>query len=133
MNRSIHRTVALLLCVITVTLPLLLCACATPAKDPQKAIAALEKEGYAVKEKRVSGLLNFGEGLTAALEATSPDGNLIYVLYYESAEAANRSWEHVRLLGESYRPNQIDERDWVVSKSGRTVFFGTKDAVWDAA
>ena len=133
MKRRNTTVIALLLCVLTLLPLLLLCACAAPASDPQKAMQALKDEGYHVKEKRVSGLVNFGEGLTAAFEASSPDGNLIYVLYYESADAANRNWESVKLLGESYRPQSVSEGDWVVKKNGKTVFFGTKDAAWDAS
>ncbi len=114
-----------LLCLI------LLGSCAVPNADPEKATASLEDAGYTVKEKRVAGLIHFGEGLTYALEGSRGD-DVIYVLYYENEEAAKKAFSTARTLGESYRPQNVDERDWISERSGKCIYFGTKQAARDA-
>ena len=108
-----------------------LCACAVPNSNPERAMASLEEAGYTVTEKRVSALIHFGEGLSRAFEA-SRDWEVIHVLYYESDSAADTAFETVRTLGDSYRPSGIGEDEWIVKRSGKCIYFGTKQAARDA-
>ena len=106
-------------------------SCAVPNADPDRAISSLEEAGYTVTEKRVSALIHFGEGLSRAFEA-SRDWEVIHVLYYESDSAADTAFETVRTLGDSYRPSDIGEDEWIVKRSGKCIYFGTKQAARDA-
>ena len=54
------------------------------------------------------------------------------LIYYESNSAADTAWKSVEPLAASYRPDEIDEGDWLVRKSGRMIFFGTRDAAYAA-
>ena len=120
------------LCIFLI-LPCLFClvGCSVPNADPDRAILSLEEAGYTVTEKRVAALIHFGDGLSRAFEA-SRDREVIHVLYYESDTAADIAFETVRTLGDSYRPSDVDEGEWIVKRSGKCIYFGTKQAARDA-
>lgn len=102
---------------------LALASCAKPNSDPEKAKAALEEAGYEV-------LLNggaFNKKVEATLVAMTLDGeNYLVVIYYEDKDAANEAWDDARNeakeLAEEYE-------DIVCRKSGKIIYYGTKDAV----
>ena len=121
---------SLLLCLLTLAL---LCSCGVPSASPERAIKALEDAGYTVEEKRVAGLIHFGEGLTNAISASAHNEkegytDVIHVLYYENAEAAKKAFDLVKPLGDSYRPSSIPESEWTVARSDHRIYFGTKKA-----
>ena len=125
MKPYLKYTLLFLLLVATV-LSAVSCA---PHSNPEKAVEKLEKKGYTVKELAVGGMYNYGEGVTAAYYASDGDGNVISIIYYETAENAKNAWTTVEALGKAYRADGIDEDDWSVGHSGKIIWFGTKDAL----
>ena len=116
------------LSMVLVMAVLALAACG-PNSDPEKAKAALEDKGYEV--------LLIDEGLTGGLEATlsafnedSEDG--IYIYYFESADDANDAYDDIEKLFELAKEADED-LELELKKSGKMVYYGTKQAIKDAA
>ena len=102
---------------------LALASCAKPNSDPEKAKAALEEAGYEV-------LLNggaFNKKVEATLVAMTLDGeNYLVVVYYEDKDAANEAWDDAR---KEAKELEEEYEDIVCRKSGKIIYYGTKDAV----
>ena len=124
---------------------LLLCAC-TPASNPDTAKENLEKKGYSVTVDTSlgpAGLAVFGiTGAKTVLTATySDDENFEYlcVVYFSSANDVKEVWEKAKNYAsdqEKKKKKDNDEKedsDWTVGKSGKMIWFGTKNAVKAAA
>ncbi len=113
-----------------------LAACA-PNSDPDKAVAALKKNGYtAGKEDGIlSGILSLGlEGLDCIVSGTKSvedkDGKTkiehVTIYYFEDADAAKAAFSKLQSDSEKEKD---DETDWVFKQSGAMVYYGTKAAV----
>lgn len=121
-----------------VLLSLTLASCGAPNSDPDKAKAALEKNGYSVTKTNgyVSGIISAFRGednvidasLIASKTETDKDGNSrtesIMILYYKTEKAAKEAWSDIK----DNNSNE-DNADWVIARSGKMIYSGTKNAV----
>ncbi len=127
------RMLAVALSVIFLALALVACA---PQSDPDKAKAALEKNGYtAIKTNGyVSGVVSAIFGGESTIDATvtatkdiqDADGNTtktesITIIYYKTSDAAKEAWKSW---------SKADQEKYEVAKcSGKMIYWGTKAAV----
>ena len=101
-------------------------SCAKPNSDPQKAKESLEEAGYEVvlNEK-----LN-RKGVEASLVAMTLDGkNYLVVVYYEDKDAANEAWTEAQ---NEAKQLQEEYENVVCKKSGKMIYYGTREAVKSA-
>ena len=120
-------TLAMLMMAIT------LASCGGPAADPAKAEAALKENGYAVtmKDGKLVEVVAMALGiddLDAQVTAVSKDDvdDFITIYYFETKEAADNAWDKVK---EEAEKKNDDDSDIVIKKSGKMIYFGTKEAV----
>ena len=140
MKKSIKLIALSLVLVMAV---LALASCAAPNADPDKAEDALEKNDYAVQKyegKISTGFISLaiGEDVECAITAEKYDKEaekmeFLCVLYFEDADAANDAWEKAQDYAEDQKDDDVEDSDWVVDKSGKMIWFGTKNAVKAAA
>jgi len=133
------------LSLVLVMAVLALASCAAPNADPAKAKETLEKNGYSVQ--KLDGKISttaistiVGEDVDCVITAEKIDKEaesleILCVLYFEDAEDANDAWEKAKEYADSIKEKSEDaaESDWVVDKSGKMIWFGTKNAVKAAA
>ena len=127
------RIFAVVLSVVLLALALVACA---PKNDPDKAKAALEKNGYtAVKTTGyVSGIISAIAGTENKIDATvtgtkdikDADGKTtktesVTIIYYKTSADAKEAWK-------SWSEADRDRYE-VAKRSGRMIYFGTKAAV----
>ena len=113
----------LALSLVAVMMCAVLVSCGGPNADPEKAEKALKDAGYEAEYTEVGvggvkGILVAGKG---------DDG--IWITYYDSAEDANKAWEETE---EDLKEMLKDEEDVVIKKSGKMIYYGTKQAIKDA-
>lgn len=131
------------LSLVLVMAVLALASCAAPNADPDKAKASLEDNDYEVQ--KLSGKLStaaisaiIGEDVDCVVTAQKLDKeeeklDAICILYFEDAENANDAWEKAQDYAKDAKDDDVEDSDWVVEKSGKMIWFGTKDAVKAAA
>ena len=131
------------LSLVLVMAVLALASCAAPNADPDKAKAALEDNGYSVQ--KLSGKIStaaisaiIGEEVDCVLTAQKVDKeaetfDALCVLYFEEAGDADDAWEKAQDYAEDAKEDDVEDSDWVVEKSGKMIWFGTKNAVKAAA
>lgn len=133
----------LALCLVTVFAALALVACA-PNSNPEKAKANLDDKGYAATIlKYDGGVLSSGLIWTTTLALGCKNGDIEYivsgtkigedktdtvtVIYFKDASTAKNLWDKAQ---EKYGKSESgDESDWVIDRSGKMIYYGTKDAV----
>lgn len=133
------KTVRILAFAITlIMLALTLASCGAPNSDPDKAKKALEKNGYtAVKTNGYfSGIAaaflgkenTVDASVTGTKTETDKDGNKktesVFILYFKTADAAKDAWDDIKSENE-----KKDDSDWVVARSGKIIYYGTKAAI----
>ena len=106
-----------------------------PASDPDKALAALKKNDYLATKSTTGGF----EGLEAVVSGTKGVlGSLlsgenqfqtITIYYFKDAASANDAWDAIQSLSNK---DKDKNSDWVCQKSGKIIYYGTKQAVKDA-
>lgn len=131
------------LSLVLVMAVLALASCAAPNADPAKAKEALEKNDY--KVQKLDGKLStaavsliIGEDVECMITAQKVDKEaesieLLTILYFEDADNANDAWEKAQEYAGDQKDKDVDESDWTVGKSGKMIWFGTKNAVKAAA
>ncbi len=138
------------LSLVAVMLLAMLASCA-PASDPDKADQALDEKGYiVVKDTKVIPAIYKALGydldavVTGAKTATDKDSNktieYITIYYFANKEDAEKAYEKVKSdEKEDKKKNQEKNADakeastWVsATKSGKMIYFGTKQGVKDA-
>ena len=131
------------LSLVLVMAVLALASCSAPNADPDKAKTSLENNDY--KVQKLSGKLStaaisaiIGEDVDCVLTAEKLDTDaetldLLCVLYFEDAEDANDAWEKAQAYADTFKDDDVEDSNWVVDKSGKMIWFGTKDAVKAAA
>ena len=140
MKRTI-RILSLALCLALFALALVACG---PKSDPEKAKKALEKNGYTIDSAvdylaglatAITGNKTIDTTLTAHKDVEDKDGNtktqFITIVYYKTAADAKADWENAKKDAEDDK--QGEDSDWVVARSGRMIYWGTKAAVKAAA
>lgn len=113
---------------VAVMLCLSLASCGGPNADPEKAVDALKENGLiAVK---VPNFLDIGDIDTTVSGTGKIDGEFahITIFYFEEAEDANDAWDDIQDKYEDAKKDNEDA-DWVCKKSGKMIYYGTKNAV----
>lgn len=133
MKKSIVKILALSL--VAVMMCVVLVSCGGPNSDPEKAAKALKNNDYAVETIENSGLGALAmaafaaagiEDLDCVVTATNKDGEHITIFYFEDSKAANEEWEDVKGYVEDEKD---DDSDWIIKKSGKMIYFGSKAAI----
>lgn len=121
---------------VAVMLCLSLASCGGPSADPDKALESLKDNGItwagqdkvliplALKALGVDGI----ESVVSGTDKKDDSYAHITIVYFEEKEDANDAWEKV----EEYANKQKDDKagdNWVCKKSGKMIYWGTKDAV----
>lgn len=109
----------------------MLVSCGGPASDPDKAVKALEKNDYVAKnfDSDLAKLSFSWAGDVEAVVTGIKKGEAITIIYYEDASAAKDAWEKVE---KHFDDENDDDSDFVIKRSGKMIYCGTKDAVKDA-
>ena len=130
------------LSLVAVMLLATLASCA-PASDPDKASQALKDDGYkVVKDTTILPdafkLLQYDLDavLTGTKTVKDKDGNnkveTVTIFYFANKEDAEKAYEKVK-DEEKDSKKDSEESNWVsATKSGKMVYFGTKQAIKDA-
>ncbi|MBE6583355.1 MAG: hypothetical protein E7649_00045 [Ruminococcaceae bacterium] len=127
MKKTIIKIMALTLVVVMACV--VLASCGGPNADPDKAAEALEDAGYTVMKVDDETALAFSglKGLTCAINAVNlEEEEAIIIYYFEDTEAANEAWEDVEKMA---KEEMEEDEDYVIKKSGKMIYFGTKEAV----
>ncbi len=130
------------LCLATLMLLTALVSCGAPAKDPDKAVAALEEAEFsATKDTKIqpAALALLGYKVDAVVSGskstTNDDGDLIidYVIiyYFTDKENAKKAMTEIeKLANEDKEAKDSTDSKWVApTRSGSIVYYGTKAAV----
>lgn len=126
-GKIIALSIAVIMCVA------LLVACA-PNSDPDKARKALEDNGYAVTKVNpnvsLGGIeINLNKDVEWIVSGTKvKDEEHVTIYYYKTAKAASEAWDEMQKEADKKQGDEEDS-DWVCEKSGKMIYFGTKDAV----
>ena len=134
MKKSIIKIFALTLVVVMACA--MLVSCGGPNADPDKALAALKDNGvtWAAKDGTViPGLLKLAgvDGVDCVVTGTGKIDDEyahITIIYFEEAEDANDAWEEVQKQAEDDKKDAEDS-EWVCKKSGKMIYYGTKNAI----
>ena len=126
----------LALAMVSVMLCMTLVSCGGPNADPDKALEALKENGvtWAVKDDiGAPALLKVGgvNGVDCVVSGTGKiDGEFahITIIYFDEADDAKDAFEKVEELANKDKKDAEDS-DWVFKKSGKMIYYGTKDAV----
>ncbi len=130
MKKSIVKVIALSL--VAVMMCALLVSCGAPNANPDKAEKALKDNGYVVVRIDNEGLGALGlavftaagiDGIETAITATNDEGESVTIFYFGESADANDVWEAVQEYSDGEKD---DESDWVIKKSGKMIYFGTK-------
>ena len=110
-----------------------------PNSDPEKAEENLENAGYIVSvfDDKISMVLAGGsyDGCKAVLMAYNEenDDDGIFIWYFEEKENADEAWDDIEKFAESLNESAEEEDiDMVCKKSGKLIYYGTKQAIKDA-
>ncbi len=121
---------------VTIMLALTLVSCGGPNADPDKALEALKENGveWAGKETIIiPGLLKIAgvSGVDCVVSGTGEiDGEYehITIVYFDESSDAKDAFEKVEDIAEDYK-GKAEDSDWVVKRSGKMIYWGTKDAI----
>ncbi len=131
MKKSIVKVLALSLAVM---MCVALVACGAPASNPDDAEKALKDNGYVVVRVDDEGLGGLAmaafklagiDNVATVITGTNGD-EAITIFYFDEAADANAEWEDVQKWSDD---ESDDDSDWVLKKSGKMIYAGTKNAV----
>ena len=122
---------------VAIMLCLAFASCGGPNADPEKALDALKKNGveWAVKDDTVQPAIYRAAGINGVKTVVSGtgeiDGNLahITILYFENSNYANEEWENIQKYADEKKKDGVEDSEWVCKKSGKMIYFGTKNAI----
>lgn len=123
------RMIRMLALVLVLALSVCTLASCAPAGDPDKAVAALKENGYtAVKaDASYAGCVAFVSGTKIETTSNGVTVDTANIYYFESAKAANDVWEELSSKAENDKKD--DESGWVLKKSGKMIYWGTKAGI----
>ena len=136
MKRSV-RILCMLL--VAITLVATLASCGAPSEDPDAVDAALEEKGYVVsKLKNKMAMvslaavgINTAECLLSAIRIDGSNVDQVTVVYFKTADDAKEAMEKIGEYAEP--PADTKDSNWVApTRSGKLIYFGTKQGVKDA-
>ncbi|MBE6592748.1 MAG: hypothetical protein E7642_01995 [Ruminococcaceae bacterium] len=121
---------------VAVMLCLTLASCGGPNPDPDKALESLKENGvtFAGKDTLVipTALKVLGvDGISSVVSGTGKIDDKyahVTIIYFEEAEDANNAFEKVEDYADG-KKGDAEDSDWVFKKSGKMIYYGTKDAV----
>ena len=107
----------------------ILTSCAVPNKAPEKAMKALEKNGY--DATLIDGVIaaNQFKGCEYYIIAGDENDNTLLVYYFRDKNFANEAWDSLDEDAAKAKLEVSEDIDIVMKKSGKMIYFGTKDAV----
>ena len=122
---------------VTVMLCLTLASCGGPNADPDDALAALKENGisWAAKDNTVlPGVYKLlgVDNVECVVSGTGKiDGEYAHVtiIYFEEKDDANDAWEKIQKESEDDKKEADEDSEWVCKKSGKMIYYGTKDAI----
>ena len=136
------KKVLSIVCLLALTVACLftMVSCGGPNSDPDEALAALKENGvtWAAKDtKLIPGLLKMAgiDGVDCVVSGTGEideEFAQITIIYFNDADAAKAEWEDVKKYAEEEKADEAEESNWVCDKSGKMIYYGTKNAI-DAA
>ena len=111
------------LAMVALMLMLTLASCGAPKSDPDKAVKALEKNGYKA-EKMEGG----SDDLECTVIGMSEDKkNMVSIAYYKTTDAAKKAFDEANENKDQVKA--IYGEDVIIKRSGKMVYAGTKDAI----
>jgi len=129
--KNVLRLVALSL--VLVVMLGSLASCGGPNADPEKAEEALDDAGYAVTlDKTIQpGLYKLAgvdgvDCVVSAVNLDEDDAGFITIIYFDEAEDAKEAFDHIKDEAEDKMEKY---EDYVCKKSGKMIYYGTKNAV----
>ena len=138
MKKTIAKIFALSLVAVMMCAALTACSLFGPSSDPDKALEALKDSDYAAEKiDSTLGLAGYAligidiEELECVVAGSSKDGDEgINIFYFEDKDAANDAFEKIeKFVEELTEDRDEDDPEIVVKKSGKMVYYGTKEAV----
>ena len=134
MTKNIIRILAIFL--VCVTSCVMLASCQAPNQDPDKALEALKSNGvtFAGKDDTyLPGILTLAgvKGVDCVVSGTGKiDGEYahITIIYFDEASDANDAWEEIQDRADEEKKDAEDSQ-WVCKKSGKMIYYGTKNAI----
>ena len=122
---------------VTVMLCLTLASCGGPNADPDDALAALKENGvtWAAKDNTVLPgvykLLGVDDVECVVSGTGKIDGEYAHVtiIYFEEKDDANDAWEKIQKESEDDKKDADEDAEWVCKKSGKMIYYGTKEAI----
>ena len=132
--KKLTKILSLVLLVVMCLTVLTACA---PNSDPDKAVEALEKNGYRAgkDEGLLTGIASLGlKGLKCIVSGSKSvedkDGEKklehVTIYYFYDAESAEAAFEKLQDKSEA---DKDSEEDWVFKQSGAMIYYGTNAAV----
>ncbi len=128
MKKVVKVLAVALVCVLALAM---LVACA-PSSDPDKAVKALKENGFTATTTAGSGDVECTVvGTKVDLSAKTFDG--ITIIYYKDASAAKKDWDEnkddLEELKQSLIKEGVDKDDVVIERSGKMIYYGSKEAI----
>ncbi len=122
---------------VTIMLCLTLASCGGPNADPDDALAALKENGvtWAAKDNTVLPgvykLLGVDDVECVVSGTGKIDGEYAHVtiIYFEEKDDANDAWEKIQKESEDDKKDADEDAEWVCKKSGKMIYYGTKEAI----
>ena len=122
---------------VTIMLCLTLASCGGPNADPDDALAALKENGvtWAAKDNTVLPgvykLLGVDDVECVVSGTGKIDGEYAHVtiIYFEEKDDANDAWEKIQKESEDDKKDADEDSEWVCKKSGKMIYYGTKEAI----
>ena len=108
-----------------------------PNADPDDALAALKENGvtWAAKDNTVlPGVYKLlgVDNVECVVSGTGKiDGEYAHVtiIYFEEKDDANDAWEKIQKESEDDKKEADEDSEWVCKKSGKMIYYGTKEAI----
>ena len=134
MKKNIIRIIAV--CLVCVTSCVMLASCGAPNQDPDKALESLKNNGvvWAGKDDTyLPGVLTIAgvKGVDCVVSGTGKiddDYAHITIIYFDTAKDANEAWDDIQDRAEDEKKDAEDSQ-WVCKKSGKMIYYGTKNAI----
>ncbi len=118
---------------MVMVLGIVLCACG-PNSDPAAAKITLQDNGYkAIEDKLITpnALKVLGvEGISTVISGTKTVDKKtehVTIIYFETTDAANAGWDKVQEYASDDK--EEEDTDWTIVKSGKMIYYGTKQAI----
>ena len=121
---------------VAVMLCLTLASCGGPNPDPDKALESLKENGVTFAGKdtliiptalKIAGV----DGISSVVSGTGKIDDKyahVTIIYFEEAEDAKNAFEKVEEYANKNK-GDAEDSDWVFKKSGKMIYYGTKDAI----